>query len=205
MNLNLRHPTRRRRGAAGYDTAMRTGPHRLIATTATALALLSGCAETGGLLSRRPTTGALRTSLAQLQHDNEQLKREVADLQVENRRVAEKLDESEEANGDLTARLNDAKAAIKGDGSILADTSPPAASSRRRDDRQTTPAGRSSRTPRRPPFARIPNRIEDAPADDLLEDSDAPPARRRADLGPQSRRDGPARWLPVDPGEKVIR
>jgi len=183
---------------------MRTGPHRLIATTAAALALLSGCSQLGTLTARRPTAPALRTSLAQLQHDNEQLKREVADLQVENRRVADKLDDSEEANGDLTARLNDAKAAIKGDGSILADTTPPPTSPRRRDDRHTAPAGRSSRTPRRPPFARIPNRIEDAPADDDP-DADAPPARRREDLGPQSRRDGRSRWLPVDPSEKAIR
>jgi septal ring factor EnvC (AmiA/AmiB activator) len=182
---------------------MRSGPRRPIATTATALALacLFGCTQTGPLTARRSTLGTLRTSVAQLQHENEQLKREVADLQVENRRVADKLDESEQTNGDLTARLDDAKAAIKGDGSILADTAPPATSGQRREGRHTAPAGRSSRTPRRPPFARIPSRIEDASADD----ADPPAEPPRDDLGPQSRLDGPVRWLPVGPGATAIR
>ena len=185
---------------------MRTGPHRTIATTATALALLSGCAELHNpLTARRSTQGTLRTSVAQLQHENEQLKREVADLQVDNRRVADKLDDAEQANGELAAKLDDARTALKGEGgSILADTSPPASSPRRRGDRVTAPAGRSSRTPRRPPFARIPNRIEDAPADEPADDPTAP-IRTREDLGPQSRLDGPARWLPVGPSEKAIR
>ena len=186
---------------------------RTTATTAVglALALLAGCTSPGPLASRKTMMGTLRTSVANLEHQNEQLKRELADAQVENRHATDKLVQAESSNDELATKLDDARKAIRGEGGTsLVDSGPgpvaePVAPSRRQGTR-TTPAGRSSRPGRRPPFARIPNRIEDAPA--LANPDDEPDdtrSSRRDDLGPQSRNDRPSRWLPVGQSERALR
>ena len=182
---------------------MTTGAQRWFATSTTALALISGCAQPGPLTSRNSMMGQMRASVAQTQQENERLKREVADLQVENRQTADRLDEQEQENGQLHARLDDARTALRSEGSSLADVSPSSTPSRRT---RTTPAGRATRKAHQAPFARINNRIEDTPADEL--EATEPKSREdlpNDDLNPQSRRDRSSQWLPVGPRDSTLR
>jgi len=196
---------------------MKIGEGRIIATTAAglilALVLAGGCASPGPIAARNSKFGALRTSVAHLEHENLQLKRELADLQVENRKATDRLVQADAEKDDLATRLDDARRAIRGEGETsLADTSPPASPlpERRREGSRTSPAGRASRPNRKPPFARIPNRIEDEQAPANPEDEPEPnPSSyrpsRRGELGPTSRLDRPSRWLPVGERERAMR
>ncbi len=194
---------------------MKIGEGRIIATTAAGLilAFATGCTAPGPIASRNSRMGALRTSAAHLENENLQLKRELADLQVENRKAGDRLVQADAEKDDLATRLDDARRAIRGDGETsLADTSPPASPlpERRREGSRTSPAGRSSRPGRKPPFARIPNRIEDpqAPANPDDEPEDPSPLSRplrRGELGPTSRLDRPSRWLPVGERDRATR
>src|SRR5437016_4248954 len=85
--------------------------------TRTALAMLvcaglsglAGCSGRGAFLSGGPTVGQLKTSLSHLEYENAQLKRAVAKLQQESRTMEDRLVQEEIDNGDLTARLDDAR------------------------------------------------------------------------------------------------
>jgi hypothetical protein len=161
----------------------------------------AGCAQSNPLISHRATLGSLKTSVSQLEFENQQLKQKVANLDSESRQIEDRLVQEESINGDLRARLDDAKALLSRrglgpDGSDAAVDSDPFA------PRRTLPAGRSNRKTRKPPFAQIPGRVETEPPADEQED-DVPNSsskRWRGDPGPQSRRDDPAVWLPVARG-----
>lgn len=188
---------------------MPTGrPRRLaISLTLAALGVLPACAQPGPLLSRQTTIGTLKTSVSRLEYDNEQLKRELAEARAENRRTALRLDQEEAANGELTARLDDARNLISNpDLEDLAGSTRPTSAPEPADPRPApAPAGRK---PYKPPFAQIRGRIEIPPPP---EEEELEPAEdrgafrgslRRDDLGTQGRLDpsASAPWLPVARG-----
>ena len=73
------------------------------------LAMLSGCSGRSSFLSGGPTVGQMKTSLAHLEYDNAQMKREVAKLRRENRAMEDRLVQEEQDSGELAARLDDAR------------------------------------------------------------------------------------------------
>jgi hypothetical protein len=139
----------------------------------------------------------MKASLSHLEFENRQLRGEVATLKAENRQIEDRLVQEESANGELSARLDDARALLTrrginpGEGGLL-EPEPPAT---------TLPAGQSNRTRRKPPFARIPGSASATDPDEAEPEKPSRPRPSRArDIGPQGRRDLPTQWLPVASG-----
>lgn len=153
------------------------------------LLCLSGCAQSGPLLTQGTTVGSLKTSLSHMEYENQQLQREVATLKAENRDVEGRLLQEETVNGELSARLDDARDLLRGRG-IAEDMGSDGGA-----PRTTLPAGQSTRKKRKPPFARIPGRLDPLPS--LDDPADPRPARDPAADGPQSRLPRNNVWLPV--------
>lgn len=166
------------------------------------LIALSGCAQSGGLLSQRTSMGTLKTSLSHMEYENQQLRREVASLKVEARQFEDRLVQEESRNGELTANLDDARDSLRRRGLSANDSSDPNALDPGPErPRKTLPAGRSSKKGRKPPFAQIPGRIETVPpADDDLDVPSPWESQHKDDAGPQSRNDNTLLWLPVARG-----
>ena len=147
--------------------------------TCAGLNTLAGCSGRSTFLSGGPSVGQLKTSLSHLEYENAQLKRSVAKLEQENRSTEDRLVKEQLDNGDLIARLNDARNLLRDRGeekSELART--------RRDDARSTaedgsgartlPAGRATPKRRKLPVARIPGQIEAAPPGEEDEPSPGP-------------------------------
>ena len=158
--------------------------------------LASGCAEHTGSLLGGTRTGTLKSSVSRLEYENEQLRKEVARYRVDSRDLEDRLTQEEAVNGDLSARLDDARNLLTRRG-----VDPGLATGL--DGARTRPAGRSSKGKRKAPVAKIPGALNPS-GDDPFEDG--PPARSSEDrpndlrgfqIGPQSRRDNPDGWLPV--------
>jgi hypothetical protein len=106
--------------------------------------------------------GQLKTTLSHLQFENEQLKTKVAQLEEEHRTVEDRLVQEQIHNGDLAARLDDARNLLR-DRGLEADTRMGARSrgsraigtDENRGGVRTLPAGRTTRKPRKPPAASI--------------------------------------------------
>ncbi len=192
----------------GWRTSRPIGAARVGARLAIILsvAALAGCAGRDSILTGGPTTGQLKTSLSHLEFENQQLKKAVAKLERENRMTEDKLAQEQMENGELTARLDDARNLLR-DGK-----EPETRLGSQRDDGEssarTVPTGQSSRKRRKPPFAVIPGPVEIMPpvgdddsATDRRRSNRNPGASKRAtddnDLNRQSYRGTPARWLPV--------
>jgi hypothetical protein len=163
-----------------------------------ATSLLVGCTQPAPILSRYTTIGALKTSLSHLEFENQQLRSKVTSLESENRDIENRLVQEENLNGDLSARLDDARNAMAGHsadwGSASGDSSRNGSSSR------ALPAGRSNRTPRKPPFARIPGPGDSSPPEHGYDDEFNRPSLPSSDaFGPQSLRDD-GQWLPIARG-----
>jgi hypothetical protein len=102
--------------------------------------------------------------LSHLEFENQQLKRSIAKLEQENRRIDDRLVQEQIDNGDLAARLDDARNLLR-DRGVDPDTR--VGSLRGRggssgtfgdDDGsapRTLPAGQQARPRRKPPFAHI--------------------------------------------------
>jgi hypothetical protein len=189
-----------------------------------------GCSGQKNLLTGGPTVGQLKTSLSHLEFENEQLKRQVAKLDQESRGLEDRLVQEQVDNGDLAARLDDARNLLR-DRGVDADTrlgshrsdAKSRGDSAGDDDEpgaRTLPAAQSSRKRRKPPFARIPGRVEDLPRsqDDDATDSaqggrSSQSDRRRSrfgdDLDHHASRTSPRPWLPVaasnDDGLSLVR
>jgi len=177
-------------------TPRRTTPTVVLLLAAASLPCLGGCSGPNSLLASPTTVGSLRTSVSHLQHQNEQLKRQVADLKADTHNLEDQLVQEEARNGDLAARLDDARHALRGRGG---DTSSSSVDHGPVDPPQRTlPAGQSSRKKRKAPFAQIPGPVdaptpgeqEGAPVKDLRQDK----------FGPQSSRSQGSGWLPVARG-----
>jgi hypothetical protein len=164
-----------------------------------ATSVFAGCAQPGPILSRYTTIGTLKTSLSHLEFENQQLRSKVAALESDNREIENRLVQEEAVNGDLSARLDDARNTLTQNGSNWggsASTTNPGGSPAR-----TLPAGRSNRSPRKPPYARIPSRSSSATSLDDFNDEFNRPTFPSADtLGPQSMRDDDSQWLPIARG-----
>lgn len=178
----------------------------------------SGCSGRSGFLAGGPTTGQMKTTISHLQFENEQLKTEVAKLKDENRSIEDRLVQEQVHNGDLAARLDDARNLLS-DRGIEADTRLGARSrgSRAADaSEEEAPAGpraiqagRSTRKPRKPPAASIPaGDLDGLPTDPVdssesdtisLKDRDTRPRRPSFDddtIRPVDDDDN-LRWQPV--------
>ncbi len=190
------------------------------------MSLAAGCAGRSNFLTGGPTAGQLKTSLSHLEFENQQLKQSVAKLQKENRTVEDRLVQEQIDNGDLAARLDDARNLLSDRG---IDPEVRVGSNRGRDagvgsyadndgpPTRTLPAGQRARPRRKPPFANISGQVNSiSPNDDDVakpEHSDGPnskvPRSRRRlddDLDHHSFYDGPLSWVPVtDEGTSRLR
>ncbi len=215
------------------DARGRFGLIRLawVACTAISCVVLGascGCSGQNTFLTGGPTVGQLKTSLSHLEFENEQLKRQVAKLDQESRGLEDRLVQEQVDNGDLAARLDDARNLLR-DRGIDADTrlgshrtegkSQDYSADDQNDGVRTLPAAQSSRKRRKPPFARIPGRLDDLPKSQDDEDSGWVPGgpsqsdRRRSGSGDNldrhASRTSPQTWLPVaasnDEGLSLVR
>src|SRR4051794_40032149 len=90
--------------------AMRNGHALKIALLLGATGFATGCSsQTGSTFPRRTSFGTLKTSLSHLEFENEQLRKEVAKLKTDTREIEDRLVQEESDNGDLKARLDDAR------------------------------------------------------------------------------------------------
>jgi hypothetical protein len=176
----------------------------------------AGCSGQSNFLTGGPTVGQLKTSLSHLEYENEQLKRKTAKLEQENRSIEDRLVQEQIDNGDLTARLDDARNLLR-DRGVEPDVK---LGSRRRgegDDRsaedggraRTLPTGRATRERRKPPFAQISDKVEVVPPiQDGVDRAPASRNRRKTRIDGTGRgaddvsdhhsfNAGPLRWLPV--------
>jgi hypothetical protein len=166
--------------------------------------------------------GQLKTSLAHLEYENAQMKRDVAKLRRENRSMEDRLVQEEQDNGELMARLDDARNLLRDRG-----LDPDARAAADRDGSQdlpaggggarTLPAGQSSRKRRKTPVARIPGQFTPAAPDREQGDeeetlgppqsapsggtsSDQPGLRLDDDVDHHTYYTGPLRWAPIAGG-----
>lgn len=176
-------------------------PRRLAA--ALSLLLAAGCAQPGPLTSRYTMIGSLKSSLAQTEAERDAMKREVADLKLQNRRMKDQIVQAESANGELTARLDDARHLIRNQGGD-ADSVAPDFDREAIPPPRTAPAGRASRPGRKAPLTQIPG-VQPIDEGDQGFDDDPPTAPRGRDRSsyydePQSRLDDPSPWRPMARG-----
>ena len=184
----------------------------VVVLTCATLNALTGCSGRGTFLSGGPTVGQLKTSLSHLEYENAQLKRDMAKLEQENRAMEDRLVQEQLDNGDLTARLDNARNLIRDRGLDPAER----ARLRREgagvpgDDgygARTLPAGRSTSKRRKLPVARIPGQIEPAPPgqespSDTEPNQPGPETDRSSlrledDLDHHTFYAGPLRWSPI--------
>jgi hypothetical protein len=145
--------------------------------------------------------GQLKTSLSHLELENEQLKRQVAKLEQDGRGLEDRLVQEQMDNGDLAARLDDARNLLR-DRGLDADTRLGSHRSERKsqgfsagdDDgdagRRTLPAAQSSRKRRKPPFARIPGSLQDLPTSQEDDEADSAQGSRESPSGSRRSRFG---------------
>src|SRR3954465_8216135 len=87
-----------------------------LAGLASVVLLVSGCSQPGPFMRRQTMMGALKSNVAQLESEKDQLSKQLAEQKAENRRVEAQLAELDAQNGDLSARLDDARAVISRQG-----------------------------------------------------------------------------------------
>src|SRR5437870_5494863 len=76
------------------------------------MAIAAGCSPQSGFTRRHGMVGALKTNVAQLESEKDNLSRELATQKAENRRIEGELAAVESQNGDLSARLDDARSVM---------------------------------------------------------------------------------------------
>ena len=117
-----------------------------------------------------PPASQMKISLSHLQYENEQLKTEVARLKEESRSMEDRLVQEQIHNGDLTARLDDARNILRDRGVDTETRVGTRTKGKKGADPdgemaqpRTLPAGRTTRKPRKPPSASIPGDLDDLP------------------------------------------
>jgi hypothetical protein len=183
-----------------------------LALTWALFAVAAGCSGQSRFLTGGPTVGQLKTSLSNVEYENQQLKRASAKLQQENRAMEDRLVQEEIDNGDLAARLDDARNLLRDRG---LDPDVRVGSHRGRGGLGSSAAdmdGSSTISPsigpvrprRKPPFAQISGPTDPVPP--MQQDDDPAPqprgrrdmrSRRPDDVDHQAFYDGPLRWVPV--------
>ena len=183
------------------------------------LSWLAGCSGRGSFLTGGPTAGQLKTSLSHLEYENAQLSRTVAKLKRENRAMEDRLVQEEVDNGELTARLDDARNLLRDRGLDLEDRVQSRGDELRDPSGdgsgvRTLPAGQPARRRRKQPVVRIPGPVE-APLDldngpSLRPHAVPDPAPEGqqsnldlgADLDHHTFYTGPLRWMPIAGGTR---
>ena len=167
------------------------------------MAIATGCSPQSGFTRRHGMVGALKTNVAQLESEKDNLARELATQKTENRRIESELAATESQNGDLAARLDDARSVMSRQGPGDGRSTLSASDDERGPKRKSSPA-KSQPKNKKIPFAQIPkarrdlDESDDRSPEDLL---DSPrPRDDRDELGPQSRLDDNSPWLPVARG-----
>src|SRR5687768_3667555 len=117
-----------------------------------ALALVAGCAGPSPIASRRSLVGSLKSRVSQLESENEGLRTEVAEKRRDARVAQDRLVQAESDNGELMARLDDARNLIRDQGGDVSALARPEPSRRAR----TAPAGRDGSKSRKSPLTQIP-------------------------------------------------
>ena len=185
----------------------------------------AGCSGQSTFLTGGPSVGQLKTSLSHLEFENEQLKKKTAKLERENRSMEDRLVQEQIDNGDLTARLDDARNLLRDRGV----TSDVRLGSRRRgeaDDTssedegsrtRTVPTGRATRQRRKAPFAQISGTTSSSSSTPDEEDSPSGSRKKRnpktdRSSGPfddapdhHSFHPGTLEWLPVAASPRIRR
>ncbi len=170
-----------------------------------ALMAATGCAQSNPFADRRTMLGTLKTNVAHLESERQELKRQLAEAQQQNRRLENRLVQEEAHSESLAARLEDVRKLGRGTGFDPLDFPDPSASDPSPSPPpRTTPANRPRR---KAPFAQIPGQIHPLP-DRTESDEFGDPSPDESSLfpstdefGPQSRRDDDRyRWLPVARG-----
>jgi hypothetical protein len=200
-------------------------PRAVLGFLCACLTVAGGCAGGSNFLTGGPTTGQLKTSLSHLEYENQQLKRSVAKLDQENRSMEDRLVQEQIDNGDLAARLDDARNLLRDRG---LDTDVRVGARRGREGMGTSDpegvdphAGDSSSSPpgrrrRKTPFAVISGPSDKVPQNDAGDEREIPRRNTkprnsggRSDdtLDHHSSYRGPSRWLPVADGtdDRVIQ
>lgn len=170
------------------------------------VALLAGCSGRGTYITGGPSQGQLKTSLSHLEYENDQLKTQVARLKEENRTFEERLVQEQLHNGEITAKLDNARNLLRdGGGNPDSDLDAPLAGAR------TLPAGRSSSPRRKAPAAQIsqaketeeipPIRIDDSPRGSRSSSTRSKSARPTDDDSLGLNEDD-LRWTPIARDDK---
>jgi hypothetical protein len=177
----------------------------------------AGCSGQSSFLTGGPTVGQLKSSLSHLEFENEQLKKRTAKLERENRSMEDRLVQEQIDNGDLTARLDDARNLLRDRGvdtdvrlgSRRRGEGDPGATDDDESHARTLPTGRASRPRRKTPFAQISGPVNLPPA---TQDDDHPAVDSRKNRDTRTNRStdqlddtldhhsfhsGPLQWLPV--------
>ena len=180
--------------------------------------VMAGCAGERTILTGGPTVGQLKTSLSHIEFENEQLKKSVAKLERENRSMEDRLVQEQITNGDLAARLDDARNLLR-DRGVDADVrigsrreaDDAGSSASDRPDSRARTVGQPARPRRKPPFAQISGQVDALPsaAPEKGTDFDQPAPRERKsksrrpgstfddDLDHHSFNSSALQWLPV--------
>ena len=176
-----------------------------------------GCSGQSSFLTRGPTVGQLKTSLSHLEYENEQLRKTTAKLERENRSMEDRLVQEQLENGDVTARLDDARNLLRERGlsddvrlgSHRGGDGLGASSNERDGDQQSSFPERSRSARRKTPFAQI-SGVGDSVAPievgDPAEKESSPRSRTKArrsgrasddELDRHSYERAPRTWLPI--------
>jgi hypothetical protein len=179
--------------------------------------MIAGCSQERTILTGGPTVGQLKTSLSHLEFENEQLKKSVAKLERENRSIEDRLVQEQITNGDIAARLDDARNLLRDRG---VDTDIRVGSRRENGeidssasdggDPKARAVGHPARPRRKPPFAKISGQVDALPSgSDGGTDVEQPGPENRKTKGRRSGANfddeldhhsfntGALRWLPV--------
>ena len=167
------------------------------------LAIGAGCSPQSGFTRRHGMLGALKTNVAQLESEKDNLSRELATQKAENRRIESELAAVESQNGDLAARLDDARTVMTRQGLAEGRSTLSASDDDRGSKRKASPVKNPPRS-RKTPFAQIPKERRDLDESEIRSPEDLLDSPRprddRDELGPQSRLDDNSPWLPVARG-----
>ncbi|QEH36807.1 hypothetical protein OJF2_53920 [Aquisphaera giovannonii] len=146
---------------------------RRVGLTAAMAAVLAatGCANRGNILTGDPPASQMKTSLSHVQYENEKLRSELAKVKEENRGLDDQLVQERLHNGDLAARLDDARNLLRDrgidGGSKLSARSEGRGSGDDPDGSLSgpvaRPAGRKTVKKRKPPAASISGDLDDLP------------------------------------------
>jgi hypothetical protein len=143
-------------------TSLRPGSRCVV--VAICVGTLAGCAGSDPFTQKRMTQGAVRSSLARIEAERDELQKEIAQLRSDQSRLEELLAEERARGDDLATRLDDARNLLEGRGTRLnagvQSETDRTNSIRAITPSRVTPAGQPRR---KVPFAQIPGQITEEP------------------------------------------